>query len=324
VSWGFNPSAWTTGTIPTAANFQQIAADLHTLGGNRDGSGYGLPNTSFITLLPGDLPGTTYTVSGTSWASSVALLGIGANNIQVGQHVSISGITPAGYNTLDAVVTAITGTGIKYALAVNPGSWVSGGVVIVGGVSPAAGMLAVSPSKAPVFHNGGAFISPASLFFSSITTSAAIANTTAVTPFSINATLPANVLSQPGMVVRIRAAGTFSTTGTPTLALYIVLGPALLVAQGFTCPSGAVNYGWSLTADIVIRATGSSGVAVVGCNMFVLETQISAVGPPNPTTVDTTVSQVVNVGVVWGTASPSNTVTMGSFEVEVLGAQLVA
>jgi hypothetical protein len=147
----FDPSTWVDGTTsPHAADFQNIAADIHTAGGNRDGAGYGLPNNAFLTLVPGDLPGNSYPVTAASWAGGVATLTIGANNLQIGQHVSISGITPSGYNVADAVVTNTGGGGtqIMYALASNPGAWSSGGTVIVSGVSAAAGMLAIDHAGA--------------------------------------------------------------------------------------------------------------------------------------------------------------------------------
>lgn len=142
MSWGFDPSTWTTATKPSVANFQSIATDLHTLGANKDGAGYGHANGSFVTLVPGAKPGTTYTVTGGSWATGTATLTIGTHAIKVGQHVTVTSVTPIGYNNADVVVTGITSTTFAFALAANPGAYTSGGSTLVG-TTPAEGMLAI-------------------------------------------------------------------------------------------------------------------------------------------------------------------------------------
>ncbi len=44
----YDPSTWITGHIPTLLDFQHIAADIHTLGGNLDCTGYSIVNGNFI------------------------------------------------------------------------------------------------------------------------------------------------------------------------------------------------------------------------------------------------------------------------------------
>jgi len=141
----FDPSSWVDGvTTAHALDFQHIATDIATCGQNIDGGGYGRSNTGYITMVPGALPGTTYTVTAASWSAGVVTLTIGSNVIQINQLVSIAGVTPSGYNTpTDFVkVTAIPANQIQFALAVNPGTWVSGGTVNVG-TPPAFGTYAI-------------------------------------------------------------------------------------------------------------------------------------------------------------------------------------
>ena len=154
MSWLYNPSSWVDGvTIPTVTDYQNIAADIHRQGGNADGAGYGRSNAGFVTLKAGELPGAIYGVTAASWANGIVTLTIGAHDIAAGQHVAVSGVTPAAYNIGDAPITGIGANTISYAMTNNPGVWTSGGAVTVGTSPPAAGMLAASPAF------------PASLYF---------------------------------------------------------------------------------------------------------------------------------------------------------------
>jgi len=88
-----------------------------------------------------------YNVTNATWSSSgggTATVTVGtmtSPGYQVGQNAYITGITPSGYNCtgtgspnsgVGCVVTAVTGTTISYAIASNPGSYVSGGTVTSG------------------------------------------------------------------------------------------------------------------------------------------------------------------------------------------------
>lgn len=144
MAWLFDPSAWTVGYSPTVTDYQNIAADLRAAGGNRDSAGYGQPNTAWTVLIPGELPGDSYSITGASWTTGVATLVIGPHFFRAGQHFSSTGNTPTGYNGPDIVITSVVvGTSISFALASNPGTWVSGGTVIASATAAANGMLAV-------------------------------------------------------------------------------------------------------------------------------------------------------------------------------------
>ena len=74
------------------------------------------------------------TVTGGSWTDGTATLTFANqtfNPYVVGQKFIISGVAPAGYNNSGTAVTltAVTPTSISYALASNPGAWVSGGAL---------------------------------------------------------------------------------------------------------------------------------------------------------------------------------------------------
>lgn len=159
MAWSFNPASWVNGvTIPNVANFQSIATDLHTLGGNLDSARYGVANAAFATLVPQDLPGTVYTVTAGSWTTGTATLTIGSHNLKVNQLVVVASVTPSGYNNggVEVALTGVTGTQISYALASNPGAWVSGGTVTAWG-TPAAGMIAVTAAGVLEQYSGSAW-----------------------------------------------------------------------------------------------------------------------------------------------------------------------
>lgn len=55
MSWAFDPSAWVDGTtIPTAADFRHIAADIHTWGANVDAGANWLTNCAALAGLGGN------------------------------------------------------------------------------------------------------------------------------------------------------------------------------------------------------------------------------------------------------------------------------
>jgi hypothetical protein len=159
----------------------------------------------------------------------------------------------------------------------------------------------------------------------------AYASSTTITDVSPtpNKVIPANYLL-PGMKLRLKACGTFSNTGTPTLILgfYVgaVAGTALAATSAITTTTGATNWPWSMALDVQVRTLGSSGT-VMPMNGFIdLATSLTAVTRrPIPETAlatvtwDTTASKALTVGATWGTSSASNTLTCLDFDVEIVG-----
>lgn len=67
-------------------------------------------------------------ITAASWLSGVATLTIGTHSLTVGTTIYVSGVSPSGYNG-KYVITAVTGTTVKYALTTNPGAYSSGGML---------------------------------------------------------------------------------------------------------------------------------------------------------------------------------------------------
>ena len=149
----------------------------------------------------------------------------------------------------------------------------------------------------------------------------AVANTTTETIIFPDVTIPANYMND-GRVLRIRAFGKLSTTGTPTITFAIrwggVGGTLLATTEAITNGSGVTNVNWGLEALIQTRANGSSGslfvmgeaevhtssTAVVA-NVF----GVSGFDAPAVVTANLTADTALSLTADWSAASASNTLT---------------
>jgi hypothetical protein len=118
------PSFWTTpwGTPPWPATGPDVS------GGSGPG-GYANPNPAQLCATNTSYDSnyqTTYTVTGASWSSGTATLTIGANTLLGRDSVTVSGVSPSGYNG-NFQLTGETSTTVSYPLATNPGTYSSGG-----------------------------------------------------------------------------------------------------------------------------------------------------------------------------------------------------
>lgn len=140
--------------------------------------------------------------------------------------------------------------------------------------------------------------------------------------------LPANLLDT-GQVIRLKAFGVFSTTGTPTIILGFyygaVAGVALAASSAITTASGAANFPWEMEYEGRVRTTGSTGT-IMGRGTLQLGTTVAATAfSPIPVTalatvtIDTSTAKQITVGTTWSAASASNTITCHHFSVELIG-----
>lgn len=157
---------------------------------------------------------------------------------------------------------------------------------------------------------------------------AAVANTTSETIIFPDQTIPANYM-QDGRLLRVRAQGQLSTTGTPTIIFRLrwggVAGVVLAVTPTITCGSGVTAKLWDLDIILQVRGNGSSGtiVAIGDCEMngaTAFEQAFCAGGSATPaaTTVDLSVDKALSITAQWGTASASNTLTGWNYIIESL------
>jgi hypothetical protein len=84
-----------------------------------------------LTVMPG-APRNSFTVTGASWAAGIATYTVATNalyELRVGEYVTISGMTPSGYNVTNVPITAVTATTVAVAIAVDPGAFSAGGTI---------------------------------------------------------------------------------------------------------------------------------------------------------------------------------------------------
>ena len=155
---------------------------------------------------------------------------------------------------------------------------------------------------------------------STVADSTAIANTVAATNFSQTASLPAGLLVS-GKTIGFKLRALFSTTGSPTYRLRVLLGitAVLDTGTGNALQANATNRGLTATGEITCASGGASGTVIGGMtvsngygNAIVDIITASAVS------VDATERQALTFEWTWSAASSSNTVKVRQFIVEAL------
>lgn len=74
-------------------------------------------------------PPNSFAVTGASWSSGVATLNVASTfGLRAGEEINVTGVNPSGYNG-KFTLTEVNAGNVKYALATNPGAYVSGGTV---------------------------------------------------------------------------------------------------------------------------------------------------------------------------------------------------
>lgn len=145
-----------------------------------------------------------------------------------------------------------------------------------------------------------------------------VANTVTETAIA-TLTIPANDMVV-GAAYRIKAWGTASTTGTPTMQFRALMGASPMASTGaITSTSGLSNKSWSVEAYVTVLTTGTSGTtfghldfpnafASAGTGSPASATSVVQDGTASVTT-NTTISNDFTIKFTWGTASSSNTLT---------------
>lgn len=128
---------------------------------------------------------------------------------------------------------------------------------------------------------------------------------------------------RPGSKLSVRAAGNFSTTGTPTLSLGFWIGTRALamtidlaISSAITTGSGAAAWPWIMEWDGLCTAAGVSG-SVLGQGRLFLGTALTTFASPVPipitqalrtVAIDTTIERAIGVSAAFSASSASNQV----------------
>lgn len=168
-----------------------------------------------------------------------------------------------------------------------------------------------------------------SVLYANTVASTALSNFTAQRAFDTYATIPANSL-QPGSIIRVKYQGIqTAVNGTdtiqPILSIGVTLAASTLAVTGgtalltSTATTGAANLIFWGEYELIVRTIGSSGT-MVGVGLFkkvpAAEATVTVVDDILASTaIDTTVDQILALGLVYGAASASNSCRCDMFRV---------
>jgi hypothetical protein len=151
-----------------------------------------------------------------------------------------------------------------------------------------------------------------------------INNTNVATAFATNYTVAAADIKA-GCVIRVRAHGSYGTTGTPTITIQLRLSNTSVLTLGpYTLPNSIANTtSWEFEGDVYVPSISASvacranGHCFIGAGPFAA----GAIVMPQSTALSlaTNASKQVQLFVTWGTANTFNTITLHQLHVEVLG-----
>lgn len=158
----------------------------------------------------------------------------------------------------------------------------------------------------------------------------AVANTTTEASIFPAFTIPGGYM-QDGRLLRLRAFGKLSTTGTPTMTFAVRWGGAagtlLATTEALTMGSGVSNVNWDVEVYIQTRSNGATGTLLVMGDARVHTSStanvmnifgVSGFDAPAAVTADLTVDTNLVLTADWSAASSSNTLTGLIFSVESL------
>jgi hypothetical protein len=181
-------------------------------------------------------------------------------------------------------------------------------VVTYAGSSPTASHGAIWDSNGNVTDSGG--LPGATLF--AATSTVTIANTgveTSLVGSGVGSmTLPANFLTA-GKTIVVRVLGFHSSTATPTVRIKLKIQGVTVLDTGAQSTNNGTNTSIEVMAVVNCYTTGTSGT--VWAQGYYLEAGQATFSwaSTSTSTINTTLTALVDVTFQWGTASTSNTVT---------------
>ncbi|MEN9405062.1 MAG: Synechococcus virus Syn5 [Candidatus Parcubacteria bacterium] len=110
-------------------------------------TGYQIPSHgSAVNYFPGVWVSTAAdkTITAASWAAGAATYTAATHGFVAGQFVTVSGVTPTGYNVDTVKITSVTTNTFTLPLTADPGTWSSGGLAYAFEFYPCQGTLAAT------------------------------------------------------------------------------------------------------------------------------------------------------------------------------------
>lgn len=152
--------------------------------------------------------------------------------------------------------------------------------------------------------------------------SSAIHTTAADTAFSVTHGFAPGKLNAVGRVIRVKAWGFYSSTGSPTITLKVKFGSTTLLDFGAITAAVSSSRRWSIDATITVRTLGVSGsVQCEGEARIPTANDNTTHSRPvanSTTTIDTTAAQTLTISATHSVSNAANTITMTQFVAELL------
>jgi len=156
--------------------------------------------------------------------------------------------------------------------------------------------------------------------YNAIASSTEISNTSSPSSFSLTKTLSAGILNSAGTILRVRASGKHSTTGTPTFQFFGAVGAFEVFDSGpLTAHNNAANDSWEIEFELIVRTTGASADVLIGTGRAQLKGGENDLNVHTGTgTLDLTGTLAVEISVQMSAADPSNKITMTQLTIELI------
>lgn len=122
-------------------------------------------------------------------------------------------------------------------------------------------------------------------------------------------TLPANFFSASGVALKIRVWGIHSASGNPTIDWKVSIGGTTVLDTTAVTSGNSTNQAFDIDAVITCRTTGTTGTVFGQGKYIEVGNALFPMSNTGTQTINTTISNVIDINVTWGTASASNTLT---------------
>jgi len=148
-----------------------------------------------------------------------------------------------------------------------------------------------------------------------VTVGNTIAETTLVDSGIGSLLLPANFFV-PGRNLTIIGRGFHSASGNPDITINIKLGTTLILTTGAAKCGTDDNDGFEVNGFITCRTAGINGLLAAQGTYLEHGSGLSGMINLTTTVINTTISQLIDITVQWGTQASGNTITMTNLIVQ--------
>lgn len=123
---------------------------------------------------------------------------------------------------------------------------------------------------------------------------------------------------QAGKVIRVRAWGRYSNTGTPTLIFRVLIGGVVVVLSPTITSIAAAASGWEFVAEVICRTAGATGTLWSHSVVQGISAGRVISAPTATVAIDTTVNRDLDITAQHGAANAANILICDGATIEIL------